>query len=63
MNAGGGSIPRCGPHHDAMNRLFSNDIAPLRAIRDLGLGIVDRVGPLGVFSCAKPAAMWGSYRG
>jgi 2-octaprenyl-6-methoxyphenol hydroxylase len=31
---------------DAMNRLFSNDIAPLRAIRDLGLGIADRVGPL-----------------
>ena len=31
---------------DAMNRLFSNDIAPLRAIRDLGIGIVDRVGPL-----------------
>ena len=29
-----------------MNRLFSNDIAPLRAIRDLGMGIVDRVGPL-----------------
>ena len=31
---------------DAMNRLFSNDIAPVRAIRDLGLGIADRVGPL-----------------
>lgn len=31
---------------DAMNRLFSNDIAPIRAIRDLGLGIADRVGPL-----------------
>lgn len=31
---------------DAMNRLFSNDIAPLRAVRDLGIGIVDRVGPL-----------------
>jgi 2-octaprenyl-6-methoxyphenol hydroxylase len=29
-----------------MNRLFSNDIAPIRAIRDLGLGIADRVGPL-----------------
>ena len=27
---------------DAMNRLFSTDNAPLRAIRDLGLGIVDR---------------------
>jgi 2-octaprenyl-6-methoxyphenol hydroxylase len=31
---------------DAMNRLFSNDIAPLRVTRDLGIGIVDRVGPL-----------------
>ena len=31
---------------DGLNRLFSNDIAPLRAIRDLGLGIVDAIGPL-----------------
>jgi len=31
---------------DALNRLFSNDIAPLRAIRDLGLGVVDSIGPL-----------------
>jgi 2-octaprenyl-6-methoxyphenol hydroxylase len=30
---------------DALTRLFSNDIAPIRAIRDLGLGIVDRIGP------------------
>jgi 2-octaprenyl-6-methoxyphenol hydroxylase len=30
---------------DALNRLFSNDIASLRVIRDLGLGIVDRIGP------------------
>jgi 2-octaprenyl-6-methoxyphenol hydroxylase len=27
---------------DAMNRLFSNDVAPLRFLRDLGLRIVDR---------------------
>jgi len=27
---------------DGVNRLFSNDNAPLRAIRDLGLGLVDR---------------------
>ena len=26
-------------------RLFSNDIAPLRAMRDLGMGIVDSIGP------------------
>jgi 2-octaprenyl-6-methoxyphenol hydroxylase len=31
---------------DGLNRLFSNDIAPIRAIRDLGLGIVDAIGPL-----------------
>lgn len=28
---------------DGLNRLFSNDIAPIRAIRDLGLGVVDRL--------------------
>ena len=31
---------------DGLNRLFSNNIAPLRAVRDLGLGIVDAIGPL-----------------
>ena len=31
---------------DALNRLFSNDIAPLRLARDLGIGIVDGIGPL-----------------
>jgi 2-octaprenyl-6-methoxyphenol hydroxylase len=31
---------------DAMNRLFSNDFAALRALRDLGLKVVDRAGPL-----------------
>ena len=31
---------------DVLNRLFSNDIAPLRLVRDLGLAAVDRVGPL-----------------
>jgi 2-octaprenyl-6-methoxyphenol hydroxylase len=30
---------------DVLNRLFSNDIAPLRLARDLGLGIIGRVGP------------------
>ena len=30
---------------DGLNRLFSNDIAPLRAVRDLGLAIVDRISP------------------
>lgn len=31
---------------DGMNRLFSNDAAPIRAVRDFGLGLVDRAGPL-----------------
>jgi 2-octaprenyl-6-methoxyphenol hydroxylase len=31
---------------DGLNRLFSNDIAPLRLARDLGMGIIDRIGPL-----------------
>ena len=31
---------------DGLNRLFSNDIAPIRALRDVGLGIVDGIGPL-----------------
>jgi 2-octaprenyl-6-methoxyphenol hydroxylase len=31
---------------DGLNRLFSNDVAPLRLIRDLGLAAVDRIGPL-----------------
>ena len=30
---------------DAMNRLFSNDIAPLRLVRDMGLGLVNLMGP------------------
>jgi 2-octaprenyl-6-methoxyphenol hydroxylase len=28
---------------DILNRLFSNDIAPLRALRSFGLGVVDRL--------------------
>ncbi|HEY9010059.1 MAG TPA: FAD-dependent monooxygenase [Devosia sp.] len=28
---------------DGMNRLFSNDVAPIRALRDFGLGVVDRL--------------------
>jgi 2-octaprenyl-6-methoxyphenol hydroxylase len=31
---------------DGMNRLFSNDVAPVRALRDFGLGLVDRAGPV-----------------
>ncbi|MEE9249586.1 MAG: UbiH/UbiF/VisC/COQ6 family ubiquinone biosynthesis hydroxylase [Alphaproteobacteria bacterium] len=31
---------------DGLNRLFSNDLAPLRLARDLGLAAVNRLGPL-----------------
>lgn len=31
---------------DGLTRLFSNDIAPVRIARDLGLGVVNRIGPL-----------------
>ncbi len=31
---------------DVLNRLFSNDIAPVRLARDLGLGIVEQIAPL-----------------
>ncbi len=30
---------------DALNRLFSNDIAPMRLLRDVGMGLVDSIGP------------------
>jgi len=35
-------IAASGLGFDALNRLFSNDVAPLRFVRDLGLRIVDR---------------------
>lgn len=31
---------------DSLNRLFSNDFAPLRWARDLGMGVVDQIAPL-----------------
>jgi 2-octaprenyl-6-methoxyphenol hydroxylase len=31
---------------EGLNRLFSNNLPPLRAIRDIGLGVVDRIEPL-----------------
>ena len=34
---------RMGFTTDALNRLFSNDFGPLRAARDIGLGLVDRM--------------------
>jgi len=31
---------------DGLNRLFSNDLTPVRLARDLGLGIVNQIGPM-----------------
>jgi 2-octaprenyl-6-methoxyphenol hydroxylase len=44
---------------DGMNRLFSNDIAPLRALRDLGLGVVDRLPPAKDMMIRQAAALGG----
>ncbi|MBB4212511.1 2-octaprenyl-6-methoxyphenol hydroxylase /2-octaprenyl-3-methyl-6-methoxy-1,4-benzoquinol hydroxylase [Rhodothalassium salexigens DSM 2132] len=34
---------------DGLNRLFSNDVTPVRLARDIGLAAVDRIGPLKTF--------------
>ncbi len=34
---------RMGVTTDVLNRLFSNDLSPIRAVRDFGLGLVDRL--------------------
>jgi 2-octaprenyl-6-methoxyphenol hydroxylase len=40
---------------DALNRLFANDLAPLRAARDFGLRVVDRLSPLKRLLAAEAA--------
>jgi 2-octaprenyl-6-methoxyphenol hydroxylase len=45
---------------DGLNRLFSNDVLPLRLARDLGLGIVDRLPGLKRFFIGEAAASRGS---
>ncbi|MBL8581776.1 MAG: 2-octaprenyl-6-methoxyphenyl hydroxylase, partial [Rhizobiaceae bacterium] len=42
---------------DVLNRLFSNDIGPLRAVRDLGLGMVDRMPRLKDFFIRQAAGL------
>ncbi len=44
---------------DGLNRLFSNDNPALRAIRDLGLGVVDRLPPLKNFFVSEAAGLSG----
>ncbi|HYF54120.1 MAG TPA: ubiquinone biosynthesis hydroxylase [Salinarimonas sp.] len=42
---------------DGLNRLFSNDATPVRLVRDLGLGLVDRVPALKRFFIREAAGM------
>lgn len=42
---------------DNLNRLFSNDTAPVRAIRDVGLGLVDRMSPIKDALIARAAGL------
>jgi 2-octaprenyl-6-methoxyphenol hydroxylase len=41
---------------DLLNRLFSNDVGPLRMVRDMGLGLVNRMPKLKDFFIAQAAA-------
>jgi 2-octaprenyl-6-methoxyphenol hydroxylase len=45
---------------DLLNRLFSNDIGPLRALRDIGLGIVDRLPRLKQMFIGEAAGLGGN---
>jgi 2-octaprenyl-6-methoxyphenol hydroxylase len=45
---------------DGLNRLFSNDNAPLRIVRDLGLGLVDRAPALKRFLVNEAAGTTGT---
>jgi 2-octaprenyl-6-methoxyphenol hydroxylase len=42
---------------DGLNRLFSNDVLPVRLIRDLGLGLVDRMPGLKRFFIREAAGI------
>lgn len=44
---------------DGLNRLFSNDVLPIRLVRDLGLGLVDRMPALKSFFIREAAGMAG----
>ena len=45
---------------DVLNRLFSNDIGPLRAVRDVGLGLVERMPRLKDFFIRQASGLGGS---
>jgi 2-octaprenyl-6-methoxyphenol hydroxylase len=44
---------------DVLNRMFSNDITPLRTVRDIGLGLVDRVPRLKEFFIRQASGLGG----
>ena len=46
---------RMGITTDVLNRLFSNDVAPIRIARDFGLGIVDRIPRLKTYFIGQAA--------
>jgi len=45
---------------DVLNRMFSNDFAPLRAVRDIGLGMVDRLPGLKGFFIRQASGLTGA---
>lgn len=45
---------------DMLNRLFSNDIGPLRAVRDIGLGMVERMPRLKDFFIRQASGLSGA---
>ncbi|RVD38881.1 2-octaprenyl-6-methoxyphenyl hydroxylase, partial [Mesorhizobium sp. M4B.F.Ca.ET.019.03.1.1] len=44
---------------DVLNRLFSNDVGPLRAARDIGLGLVERMPKLKDFFIRQASGLSG----
>jgi 2-octaprenyl-6-methoxyphenol hydroxylase len=50
---------RMGVTTDVLNRLFSNDITPVRALRDFGLGLVDRLPSLKSFFIRQASGFGG----
>ena len=50
---------RMGVTTDVLNRLFSNDVAPLRAARDIGLGLVERMPRLKDFFIRQASGLSG----
>lgn len=45
---------------DVLNRMFSNDFAPLRTIRDIGLGLVDRMPRMKEFFIRQASGLTGN---